>query len=317
MNAKHGILAALLVCMATGTASAWNDPAHMTIAELAWRSLSAKQRGEVSDLLKQHPHYAELLAAAAPTGVNTNEWVFLKASTWPDMVRPARTGPPKPESVTAYNHGNWHYVNKPFVASADKATINPADHRPDATNAVERLGVVERELMSAAPASNKAVALCWYLHLAGDLHQPLHCANWYSAAFPNGDSGGNEEAIKPGAGILKLHAYWDQLPQEGTNYAFIATQADSIANDPALSKPSLTELATNKTYDSWADESLVTAAKFAYLDGQVRFARYYDGITPAEVPDLNPGYEADARTIARRRIALAAFRLGNKLQLLF
>ena len=31
-----------------------------------------------------------------------------------------------------------------------------------------------------------AIALCWLLHLYGDLHQPLHCVARFSPEFPDG-----------------------------------------------------------------------------------------------------------------------------------
>ena len=52
---------------------------------------------------------------------------------------------------------------------------------------------MEAELKSTTEdVTNRAIALCWYLHLMGDVHQPLHCATWFSPEFPgkNGDSGG-------------------------------------------------------------------------------------------------------------------------------
>src|SRR5207248_572329 len=73
-------------------ALAWNHTGHMIVSELTWRDLSASKRNVISNLLKQHPHYALLLATNIPPNVDTNEWAFLNASVWPDMVRPARSG---------------------------------------------------------------------------------------------------------------------------------------------------------------------------------------------------------------------------------
>lgn len=100
-------------------ARAWNNVGHRTVAEIAWRKLDQNERRAVSDLLKQHPHYNELLAVRVPAGVDTNEWVFLCAAVWPDWVRPAKKGQPhKPDSITKYNlypHG----IGYPFMRSAE------------------------------------------------------------------------------------------------------------------------------------------------------------------------------------------------------
>src|SRR6202021_3878931 len=65
-------------------------------------------------------------------------------------------------------------------------------------------------------ASDKAVALCWILHLCGDIHQPLHATELFSPQFPTGDQGGNQFIIlrdPPYADSrANLHFVWDSLP---------------------------------------------------------------------------------------------------------
>eukprot|EP00658_Telonema_sp_P-2_P036531 TRINITY_DN26403_c0_g1_i3.p1 TRINITY_DN26403_c0_g1~~TRINITY_DN26403_c0_g1_i3.p1 ORF type:complete len:314 (+),score=55.42 TRINITY_DN26403_c0_g1_i3:94-1035(+) len=56
----------------------------------------------------------------------------------------------------------------------------------------------------------QAIALRILIHLLGDLHQPLHNSELYSAAFPNGDMGGNNVKVRTIAGErLNLHKFWD------------------------------------------------------------------------------------------------------------
>ena len=98
---------------------AWNHSGHMIVAELAWRNLDSTERETISKLLREHPHYALLLATNVPARVDTNEWAFLKASFWPDMVRPSRAGGrEKPASITQYHRSQWHYINIPYVLPA-------------------------------------------------------------------------------------------------------------------------------------------------------------------------------------------------------
>jgi S1/P1 Nuclease len=42
----------------------------------------------------------------------------------------------------------------------------------------------------------KAIALAWLFHLVGDVHQPLHTAQLFTAEYPNGDRGGNEICVR-------------------------------------------------------------------------------------------------------------------------
>ena len=202
----------------------------------------------------------------------------------------------------------------------DQGTISAAAHQPPVTNAVERLTALEAQLKSTTvDMTNRAIALCWYLHLMGDLHQPLHCASWFSAEFPgnDGDRGGNGVAIQPHGAPVKLHSFWDGLLGTGESYTFIDHTADTIETNPLSAKVKLKELKNHKTYQSWADESFNYAGAFAYLDGNLEHAKYHEHITAAEVPDLNSNYEDNARSLAQRRIAAAGIRLGQKLSQLF
>ena len=300
-------------------AAAFNGTGHMTVAELAWRKMSSGEHAAVGKLLEAHPHYRELLAQEFPAGVDTNEWIFLRAATWPDMVRPARPGqPPKPAHITDYHRGDWHFMDLPFVAAADRPTIHAGDHPPKPTNAVERLAVLEAELRSSTePASNRAVALCWYLHLLGDLHQPLHCASWFSPEFPHGDAGGNSVAIQPHTSPIKLHSFWDELLGTGESYTFLDHVADDIEGTPQWSPAKLKKDLQHKTYESWAQESFTAAQAIAYLDGTIQHAKWHDGIKADAVPDLDTSYESNARTMVKRRVALAGIRLGQKLKDIF
>src|SRR5262245_29362565 len=103
---KHRLLSVCLTFLALGLyskANAWNNVGHRAIAELVWRRMDATQRNAASKLLRQHPHYKEILLQNAPRGVPRDEWAFLTAAVWPDMVRPAKPGQtPKPGSVTKY-----------------------------------------------------------------------------------------------------------------------------------------------------------------------------------------------------------------------
>ena len=64
------------------------------------------------------PHYKLLLATNVAVGVDTNEWAFLNAAVWPDLVRPAKPGRQcKPRSITECNVYP-HTVGLPFGRAA-------------------------------------------------------------------------------------------------------------------------------------------------------------------------------------------------------
>lgn len=293
----------------------------MTVAELAWRGLSPAQHAAISKLLRSHPHYSLLLEAGLPAGVDHDEWVFLRAATWPDLVRPAQPGqPPKPASITQYHRPEWHFINLPFVLAVDQPAINVAQHQPSTTNIVERLQALERSLQSKRVSrKNRAIALCWMLHLVGDVHQPLHCVSWFSPEFhgKSGDAGGNAVAIKPHNAAVKLHSYWDELLGSSENYSVIQHAANRISTNAVLAEAQLPEIGPHSSYASWAQESFQYAVTNAYLIGNLNHASYKASISAMDVPALNADYASQSLALAQRRVAVAGIRLGRKLGQLF
>lgn len=297
---------------------AWNDAGHAIVSELAWRTLAADEREAASQLLRQHPHYQTLLTADVPAGVDSNAWAFLRASTWPDLVRPARPDePPKSPEVTAYHRGEWHYIDQAFIAPADRDAMRDLAVVPKPTNIVERLSAMEDLLRSKAPAPERAVALCWYLHLMGDVHQPLHTVSLFSRYYPTGDAGGNRVAIKLDGQPTKLHEFWDNILTTQMTATAIASIADAIQSAPTLASEQIPEFRDHTSYQSWADESKEAAIAHAYLDGKLPHRTFRKDLVPEDLPALPETYAVDARQVADRRAALAAARLARKLQDLF
>jgi len=318
------IFSLLLLLLSALPALAWNHTGHMVVSELAWRNLSASKRNSISNLLKQHPHYALLLASKVPAGVDTNEWVFLNASVWPDMVRPARgNAPEKSSDVTKYHHSQWHYINIPFVLPAAASHLSASSFSIPATNILSALTNNLNALKdSSIPAADRAVSLCWVLHLIGDLHQPLHAATLLSDTYPTGDMGGNSLAVVDSSQVpLNLHSFWDQLLDTGDSYEFVAETANSISRSPQYDPRNLPEFTSHSTIQSWADESFSAAVTFAYAEGSLKFADWRDfnsgKITAADVPHLKSTYILNASDVAKRRVSLSGARLAEELKKLF
>src|SRR5438132_5003072 len=196
-------LAALALLLAVSTpAFAWNDKGHMVTARLAWKNRTIEQRSKVLEILKNHPHYDEFLAAKRPDGFSEDEWVFMRASTWSDWVRT--------HHKKEFHRGPWHYINYPFVPPGSR--IDPKKHQPgaDEENIVNRLPVCVNKIKNGSE-EDKAIYLCWLFHLAGDIHQPLHCTAMFSEQFPEGAHGGNLALIRIRTSPVKLHTIWDGL----------------------------------------------------------------------------------------------------------
>ena len=127
-------------------------------------------------VLSAHPHYQEFLAADQPGNMPEDEWVFLRAATWSDWIRN--------HHAKEFSHPNWHFIDLPYVPPGSH--LKPEDYPPAKPNVVTQIPVCIEKVQSGT-AEEKAVYLCWLLHLVGDIHQPLHCTTLFSEEFPEGD----------------------------------------------------------------------------------------------------------------------------------
>jgi hypothetical protein len=319
--------AALLLLLPLTRAHAWNNVGHMVVAKLAFDELDDGQKVKVGKLLRQHPHYAEFLTKNRPEGVSEEEWAFLKAATWPDWVRPRRNDP-RGERVTRYHRGPDHYINFPLVRPGDEqrfnpATLGPNPDTPDILSALkQRVGELTE---STASAEDRAVALCWLLHLIGDLHQPLHSTALFSTLFPQGDRGGNLFGVRVNGRKTNLHAYWDNLLGDDPNYldesaehhAKLYKQVKELTESlraPEYQRDKLPELAKNTTFPSWARESFELARDVAYGKLTVEPVLVSGGTVPEAAKEAGAEYDKLAQAIARRRVALAGHRLADRLK---
>lgn len=305
-----------LIFAHAGQATAWNSTGHMAVALLAWRQLDGAQRQAACQLLRAHPHYKRYLTEKRPEGFSEDEWVFLRAATWPDWVR----GTPEhhDQDLKPFHHAEWHYINLPYAAGGGEARPANLAAGPNVVNALN--GAFEALVARRSPAEQQAIELCWVLHLAGDIHQPLHCATLISPQYPppHGDDGGNRLAITPHKRPESLHTYWDSLLGRNTHFRALDELARRVnataANDGDLAN----RLDTHNTVRSWADESYAAAVEFAYLNGQLPLVDYRaverGEIPHSEVPILPSGYGEAARDVARRQAALAGWRLAAMLK---
>jgi hypothetical protein len=325
-----GLAVAALLLLPCTRALAWNSVGHMAVAKLAYDRLDDSRKLRIGKLLQQHPHYEQFLATNRPEGVEPGEWAFLRASTWPDWVRPRKRPDPRGNEVTKYNRPEDHYVDKPFVLPADAALFAGRDLGPPPERRTILKALAQRlnELKSPdTPDADKAVALCWLLHLVGDLHQPLHCTSLFSAQFPGGDQGGNLFGLRVGGRGYKLHLFWDLLPGDDPNYlvdsapnaTVVYAHAKELAellHGPEYKREQFADdLRKHPDFPSWADEGLELAKTMVYQDGRLKGRQLAPGgAVPLDAPDAPEGYQQAATDLARKRLALAGYRLEDEVR---
>lgn len=314
MKTSLSAVSCLLLFVCAAPAYAWNHTGHMAVALLAYRKLTPQERAAAQALLRVHPHYDRYLAAERPREFSEEEWVFLRAATWPDWVRGSRQHPE--HDLHQYHHAAWHYINKPYVPQADASRFTQAELTPPEPNAVTVLDESARIVAGRGSAEEKAIRLCWIIHLVGDLHQPLHCGALVSRRYPppHGDDGGNRLAIRPHKHPERLHTYWDRLLGTSTHAMAINRLVERIEDAAARDTKLSEQLRSHSTFDAWAEEGLKTAIEYAYLDGRLPLVDYHEvergTIAASEVPTLPAGYAAEIRSVARRQAALAGQRLA-------
>jgi hypothetical protein len=236
-------------------------------------------------------------------------------------------------------------VNLPFVHSDETGKFDPAAIRKDILDPELDNHGEPRHLLAAmklslkvlaaqdAPDQDKAVHLCWILHLIGDVHQPLHAsaligskAKFDPEQFdpPHGDQGANRCAIKINAtdqNAIELHFFWDALQfEDEPKFPIVESKVLEWLKDPLLQREKFPELAAS-AFLTWADESLELAKTSAYKEGSslLKFrplaAKHTKlDLEKLDAPPLSPTYKSNAAEVAKKRMVLAGHRLADQLK---
>jgi hypothetical protein len=298
-------LLALTVCAPLTPAAAWNDAGHQVVALIAWEHVSPAIRRDVVAALRQATPDSGLPGLFAedrrPLEVREREF-FRRAATWPDRIR----------DEPALHQPTWHHRDFYWKWDRDRVVDLP-DLHVNRENLLERLAHFTRRLADPGIAApDRAVDIAWVLHLVGDVHQPLHCSARVTAEEPQGDRGGNDFKLAlrppPNPDRLRqsLHAYWDeaidiafrrQAGETVTAYLERAARLIMARHPRAL----LTRDLAPGAIDAWARESLREAQ-----------AAYPPTLLRHRAPPAS--YRAMVVDVARRRIALAGYRLALVLE---
>jgi len=274
----------------------------MMVAAIAWDNLDLVTRKRSTELVKLNPQYSSFVAEAPDD--QKDKTAFVVAVTWPDLIkstpgykhdgeRPSLAPAPTQNIGYAdkYQHRYWHYKDLPF--SQDGTSLI----EPEQPNAQTQIETFRDTLASDASDDVKSYDLVWLLHLVGDVHQPLHATQRFTADWPNGDRGGNDVSIcDPNCGT-PLHSLWDEAMGPNSNPQTAIAAAAKLP-DPPRSDVTITDVQV------WLEESFKLAKQFVYAPP------IGNGTGPFHITDA---YRARATEIAEQRVALAGARLGKLL----
>jgi hypothetical protein len=306
------LLMGAVICALSSSGHAWNDVGHKLTAYIAWQRMSPAAREAVVKILLKAPEDSDLSVfypQDSRSDAAKKRELFMIASTWADIVRDRSF-----EKRYRYHHGNWHYADTFWTMENDRLKIleNPNE---DGGKAVDKLFDFEKEMRDASVKDDeKAIAVAWFLHLAGDIHQPLHTSARVTELEPKGDQGGNLFSLTPKSAPrenqLNLHWYWDSIVSrvverrgDACDQDFLPPIAERMMKKYPFAK--MKGRLNNGKYADWQKENFAVATKEVFPATLVR-----EQMPPA-------AYTKRAFQIAEEQLALAGYRMGETLEQIF
>jgi hypothetical protein len=268
---------------------AWSANGHKTVALIAESRLSETSKAAIAAILGP----TATLDAIAPCADD------IRGRSGFDCAGLQLVAEPQSEP--------WHFVDAPITASP----ANPSDLEafcPGGACVVDQIRAAVQTLQNQGPAitaNQKQVALMFLVHFAGDVHQPLHCAN----EIVNGvnDRGGNLKKVSfngvsvfPQGFSLNLHALWDhQINSQDTN-------------DPVVTSQRLIADLQTKDVSSWLTGDFVGGAAMESFSiaKNVVYPAYYSQNPLA----LGADYQRQMQPIVDERLEKAGVRLAALLE---
>jgi hypothetical protein len=307
------LLLSILLVSFSVPAFAWDDSGHKLVAYIAWQQMTPEARERAINILLNAPEDSQINAlyptppdadfSTYPIGARSKEAkqrdFFMIVAYWADIVRDR-----KYEKRSKYHHGTWHYLDTYWREVNGKIETLP-EMENDKENVVERLFYFDKVLRSDAKDAEKAIALAWIMHLAGDVHQPLHASGRVTPEEPKGDQGGNTFSLSPPDAKRKenLHWFWDSIVVRTIPRKADVSDAEYLPpiGNAIMKKYPFTKMQNRLEigkFDAWQQESFKIASERLYPKTLIR----------NQMPSAD--YNKIAFGIAEEQIALAGYRLG-------
>lgn len=309
---KICLLLAFFVVLTT-SASAWDDTGHKLSTYIAWKRLTPQARERITKIILNAPEDSDLsvfyLQDSRSTAAKQRE-LFMTASIWADIIRDRKFK----NRFEKYHKGDWHYADTFWRQTNGKVEILENFAEPKG-KAVDQLFEFDKSMRDASVSdAEKAIAIAWFLHLAGDLHQPLHTSARVTELEPKGDQGGNLFELTPKdtprEDRVNLHWFWDSIVMrniprvnDACDSEYLPAIAQSIMKKHPFSKMQ-NRLKISK-FNDWQTEGFQIAAKELFPATLVRF----------EMPPEK--YKKRAFEIAQEQLALAGYRMSETLNQIF
>ncbi len=305
MNKLTTIFAALALGILFMPASvlAWDDAGHKISAYVAWSRMTPEARTRAAQILQAAPedsHLGVYFLSGSRSREAKEVDQFMIASTWPDIIRNQSFA----VRHAKYHKGPWHYAGVFW-----KQNGSVAEKLEEIGDGVAPARLYDFESALTNPAvsdAEKAIHLAWFLHVAGDIHQPLHNGSRITDIEKEGDRGGNLFLLTgPDAPRqVNLHGYWDgifsrSIPRTGdkcdSDY-IIPMAADFMKKHSFESFEKRFDLGN---YNGWHMEA------FTFLPTHVYTNELNRGTLPSDK------YRATAFELSREQIVFSGYRMAE------
>ena len=200
----------LLFCLLSIESFGWGPTGHRVTGMIAEHYLNAKAKKKIKQLLGQ-----ESLALV---------------STWMDEIR---------SDSTHIDMADWHWVTIETGMTYDESKKNP---NGDVIMTLERV-IAELKSHRLTP-QQELEDLKILVHLAGDIHQPLHAGCCH-------DQGGNKAKVKWFRNESNLHRVWDSDMIDDSKFSY--TELVAALGEP--DNATVTGLQKASVRD-WVNESM-------------------------------------------------------------
>ena len=259
---KTLLLATVFIAVSVSSFAWWGQNGHRIVGEIADSYLSSKARKAISEILG-----TESIAMG---------------SNWADFIK----------SDSTYNYlSPWHYIN--IKQGLSQAEFNAILQSDSTTDAYTKLNFLVAELKNKdLSLEKKQMYLRLLIHIAGDIHQPLHVGRLE-------DLGGNRIRVLWFGDSTNLHSVWDEKLIESQNLSY--TEYAKAINHSTKAQRKLWQ---EQPMNEWFFESYQIAGKV------------YSGITQP-YQRLSFRYNFDYLEILNSQLLKGGIRLAGLLNSIF
>lgn len=184
--------------------SCWSDEGHLLISAIAYEGLTDDEKFVLQTIFKNYKEDNDF-----------NDPVT--AAVWADHIKPIdyhyTTKVRRIGGLELMN--KWHYTSNPYNPTNIPLNEYRKKYYQKTDNALSVLKSIFTSLKNMNKQENHGTFfsynfnLRYFIHIFGDIHEPLHVVEFFNKHFPEGDNGATLINIKYNNNVEKLHYLCD------------------------------------------------------------------------------------------------------------